>query len=187
MDHIVVDVEIQKCIGQDGLTWEDTDKFGVACAVVYEYVRDRFRIYGPQDVLALQARLHGAERITTFNGWRFDFPVIFGMRGRERPLSLEPKSNDLLRRIWIAIGLDPDSWSPKHAGWSLNTVVVGTLGKGISKIGHGADAPKWYEDGQLARLHTYCLDDVTLERDLSDFVDRHGYVINGNTDKQVYL
>ncbi len=42
---------------------------------------------------------------------------------------------------------------------------------------NGADAPKWYQAGQVQRVANYCADDVALERDLCDFIDRYGYVL----------
>jgi DEAD/DEAH box helicase domain-containing protein len=187
-DHVVLDVEIQKCIGEDGLTWEDTDKVGVSVAVLYEFNTDRFRIYGPSDVKALQARLMLATKISGFNTWAFDFPVVWGYPRRQKVECLNHSSNDILRRIWIALGVDPDNFHPKtHGGWSLNNVVAGTLHKTISKIASGEQAPIWYQQGEIWKVINYCIDDVALERDLALFVDKHGYVVNGKTNKVLYL
>ena len=189
IDHIVVDVEIQKTVNgpPDNLTWNDTDKLGVACAVVYEFRSDRFRVYGPEDVEVLKQRLLAADRVTGFNTRNFDFPVIWGLRRGDYVRELEPKSNDILREIWKALSLDPDVFSDAHNGWSLDNVVRGTLHAGVGKIGNGALAPVWFQRGEWCRLITYCLDDVTLERDLARFIDRHGYVVNGQTGHRVCL
>lgn len=185
MDHVVVDVEIQKTIEETPGGWDATDKLGVACAVVYEYRADRFRIYGPDDVKALQERLLAADRVSTYNGWKFDFPVIWALPGRARVEALRAKSNDLLRRIWSAQGLDPDQFTDAHKGWSLDLVAQGTLG--AKKIGFGGDAPKWFQAGQHARLINYCVDDVALERSLTNFIDRYGFVVNGKTGRVVRI
>ncbi len=193
-DHVVVDVEIQKTIEETPGGWNATDKLGVACACLWEYRGGRMRVYGPDDVEDLRNRLLRADRITGFNIFNFDFPVIWGipkdewLAGRtslpiEDPSTkvgmlkrgLEPRTNDLLRRIWQFQGLDPDIFVPRtHGGWSLDAVASSTLG--TSKIGNGADAPKWYQQGLLHKVINYCADDVALERDLSDFADRYGYV-----------
>lgn len=193
-DHVVVDVEIQKTIEETPGGWDATDKLGVACACLWEYRGSRMRVYGPRDVEYLQKRLLRADRITGFNIFNFDFPVIWRVqkdrwingRAQGDPMmqdgelelvkkELEPKTNDLLRRIWKFHGLDPDKFVPStHGGWSLDAVVSSTLG--ASKIGNGADAPKWYQQGLLHKVINYCADDVALERDLSDFVDQYGYV-----------
>ena len=187
IDHVVVDVEIQKTIEETPGGWDATDKLGVACAVVYEYIGQRFRIYGPNDVDALRARLHRAERISGYNIYRFDYPVIFGLPARGRVLELKDKTNDVLQRIWRALGLDDDAidFTELHKGWSLDTVMKGTFG--VGKIGYGGDAPKWFQNGEWARVANYCADDVALERDLADFVDKYGYVINGKTGQVLRL
>ena len=187
IDHVVVDVEIQKTIEETPGGWDATDKLGVACAVVYEYIGQRFRIYGPNDIETLKVRLLRAERISGYNIYRFDYPVIFGLPARGRVLELKDKTNDVLQRIWRALGLDDDAidFTELHKGWSLDTVMKGTFGTG--KIGYGGDAPKWFQNGEWARVANYCADDVALERDLADFVDKYGYVINGKTGQVLRL
>jgi DEAD/DEAH box helicase domain-containing protein len=179
IDHVVVDVEIQKTIEETPGGWDATDKLGVACACLWEYKGDRMRIYGPDDVPALRERLLKADRISGFNIYRFDFPVIWGIPGRERVLELKPKTNDILQRIWRSLGLNDEEFSKLHAGWGLDAVAKGTIGAG--KIGFGGDAPKWFQAGQWAKVANYCADDVAIERDLTDFIDRYGYVVNSKT------
>jgi DEAD/DEAH box helicase domain-containing protein len=184
-DHVVVDVEIQRTIEETPGGWDATDKLGVSVAVVYEALGDRFRIFGPNDVPALRERLLRADRISGYNIARFDFPVIWGLpRGAMLPRELHAKTDDLLLRIWEALGLPLTHFSKAHSGWKLDQVCLATLG--IGKIGNGADAPKWYQAGELHRVINYCVDDVALERDLARFVDRFGFVV-GADGRQVRL
>ena len=182
IDHVVVDVEIQKTIEETPGGWNATDLLGVAVACVWEYRNARMRVYGPEDVPALRERLLLADRITGFNILRFDFPVIWSVPKSEwhagHPVydQLLPRTDDLLRRIWQARGLDADRFGPGHQGWGLDAVAGQTLN--ARKIGHGADAPRWYQQGLIQRVVNYCSDDVALERDLGDFIDRHGYAMN---------
>lgn len=195
MDHIVVDVEIQKTIEETIGGWNATDQLGVAVACVWEYQTQRMRIYGPNDIDALRKRLTDADRISGYNIFNFDFPVIWGIEKRvwldpktfeEQTTRVEalkkvllPKTDDMLRRIWRALGIDPDRFNAKtHGGTSLDSIARVTLGKG--KIGNGADAPLWYKQGYIHKVINYCADDVALERDLTDFVERHNYVICNN-------
>ena len=188
-DHIVVDVEIQHNPEKFPERWEATDKLGVACAVVYEFQEDRFRVYGPDDVPALQDRLLRADRISSFNGWKLDSPVIWGLSRQEWSLRaqqpgspqaiLNLRIDDMLVRIWRALGLDEREFTERHQGWGLHYVALGTLGRG--KSGYGEDAPKWFQQGLWAKVVDYCLHDVALERDVVTFVDRFGYVVNGKT------
>lgn len=183
IDHIVVDVEIQKTIEETPGGWDATDKLGVAVACVWEYRSRRMKVYGPNNVEDLKNRLLAADRISGFNIWKFDFPVIFGLPGRERVQSLLPKTDDMLRRIWQANGLDPDTFSDRHKGWGLDAIAGSTLN--AFKIGHGAEAPKWYQSGDVQKVVNYCADDVALERDLTDFVEQYGYVLRDGTKLKI--
>lgn len=201
MDHVVVDVEIQKTIEETPGGWDATDKLGVAVACLWEYKTQRMRVYGPDDVPALRNRLLKADRISGYNIMNFDFPVIWGINKqrwlnwdseKEGP-SLYPhgslkselgsKCNDILRRIWIAQGFDPDKWCSGMGGAKLDDIASATIG--ASKIGNGADAPVWYQAGLVQKVANYCADDTCIERDLSDFIDKYGYVIHKG--KQLFL
>lgn len=191
IDHVVVDVEIQRTIEEVG-GWDATEKMGVAVACVWDYRTARMRVYGPEDVLALRERLLKADRISGYNIFNFDFPVIWGIAKPDWLASspkdaaakpdyaalktmLRPKTDDVLRRIWQAQGFDPDKWQPGMGGTKLDDVAGTTLGS--RKIGEGAMAPVWYQKGLVQRVCNYCADDVAIERDLTDFVDRYGYVL----------
>ena len=185
IDHVVFDVEIAKTIEEVG-GWDNTEKMGVAVACLWQYQDQRMRIYGPDDVEALQDRLLSADRVSSYNGFLFDFPVVFKIPKRDwiHPLNddilylkgmVGLKSNDILRRIWISQGFNPDRWDPKMGGTKLDDVAGATIGS--RKIGNGADAPKWYQAGLVQRVVNYCADDVAIEPDLTDFVDRYGYVL----------
>ncbi len=198
MDHVVVDVEIQKTIEETPGGQDATDKLGVAVACVWEYRTQRMRVYGPEDVELLRGRLLEADRISGFNIFNFDFPVIWGIGKRDwigagleaqanvmsaesAPIirlrhSVQSKTDDMLRRIWQAKGLDPDNFSPRtHGGVGLDAIASATLG--ACKIGYGGDAPLWFQQGRIQAVVNYCADDVALERDLTDFVERYGYVL----------
>jgi len=200
MDHVVVDVEIQKCIEDLPRGWDQTEDMGVAVACLWEYQTQRMRVYGPDDMLALRERLLKADRISGYNIFNFDYPVVWGINKSdwlklpsiclEMPAStpslksvLAKKTNDLLRRIWQAQGFDPDKWQSGMGGIKLDDIAGATIG--ARKIGNGADAPKWFQAGQIQKVVNYCADDVAIERDLTDFVDRYGFVIHKS--KQLFL
>ena len=185
MDHIVVDVEIIK----DPLTvpngWRATDQLGVSVAVTYGFGSDRFRVYGPNDLDSLRERVLRADRVTTFNGWNFDFPVIWGVSAdgwwkdmaSRNPAAhrLFETSDDLLRRAWISQGLNPDEFiATTHGGFGLENFGRGTLNRG--KIGKGDKIPQMFADGNWAGVVTYCIDDVALTRDLVRIADRDGAI-----------
>lgn len=176
LDHIVLDVEIQKNIDQCSRGWDSTDEMGVGVAVVYEYIGNRFKIYGPDDIEKLKERLMKADKISGFNIWKFDYQVIWGVPGNTRIEELRSKTNDILVNIWHNLGLRTDIFTGAHKGWSLDNVVKGTLGR--SKSGNGADAPGWFQQGLHHKLIDYCLEDVALERDLATHIEEYKFVLH---------
>ena len=192
MDHVVFDIEIQKTIEETPGGWDATDKLGVAVACLWECQTQRMRVYGPEDVEALRERLLKADRISGYNIVNFDYPVVWGKSKQvwlgDEPRNqirceLLPKTNDILRRIWQAQGFNPDEWQKGMGGTKLDDIAGATLG--VRKIGNGADAPKWYQAGQIQKVVNYCCDDVAIERDLAEFVNRYGFVIHNG--KQLFL
>lgn len=190
-DIIVLDVEIKREIGGE-ITWDDTDKVGVAVCVVYEFRTDRFRIYGDSEteLVALRERVMAADEICGFNIVNFDLPVIFGQK---KPAWLKStdalkkscllRSNDILRRIWLGRFLNPDTFNPMtHGRAKLDDVVKRTL-QSPGKLANGEQAPKWYGQGLWGPMVNYCVDDVTLERDLVVFAEKYGYIIDYNGSK----
>jgi len=195
-DHVVVDVEIQEEVEETEGGWNATDKLGVGVAVLWEDKTQNFRVYGPDDEQRLRDRLLSATRISGFNTFNFDFPVIWRVErvawtiaatSRQSkdwneqisPLkaALEARSNDILRRIWIAKSLDPDDFNmASHGGYSLDSVAGTTIGR--RKTGHGADAPRLFKEKRWCELIEYCVADVAIERDLVAFVDRYGYIVS---------
>lgn len=186
IDHVVVDVEIQKTIEETPGGWDATDQLGVSVACVWECRTQRMRVYGPDDVDMLRTRLFKADRISGFNILNFDFPVIWSIAKPEWSAEdsdagglkriLLAKTDDMLRRIWLAKGLDPDRFNKNtHGGVGLDAIAGATLG--AKKIGYGGDASVWYQAGLIQKVVNYCADDVALERDLTDFVEKYGYVL----------
>lgn len=177
IDHVCFDTESQFLADEVG-GWGNVHKMKLSCAVLYEYKSDRFRIYGPEDLEALRHRLLRADRITGYNSEKFDFPLVFELPNRQMPKELIGKSDDLLRRICIARNTNPDY---AHKGWGLNSVCVGTIGRG--KIDSGTHAPALFKEGKMGQLINYCADDTALTRDLVAFIDKYGYAMNEKYDR----
>jgi DEAD/DEAH box helicase domain-containing protein len=184
IDQVTFDLEIIEDPTVVG--WDATDRLGVSCGVCYCERHDSFYVYGPNDVERLRQRILNADEVQSFNGVGFDYPVLFGVPRKEWDAhelraKLLPKSNDLLRRVWTALGFNPDVNGPKQPGWKLGLIAQATLNR--SKLGDGAEAPKWFKAGDWPRGVTYCISDVALTRDLCRFADRYGFVRGGNGDK----
>jgi len=124
---------------------------GMACAAVYDSKGSRPYLYDRAGIHKLCEHLESADCVLTWNGKSFDLPIIEAIAGRQLALK---EHLDLL--VAIAGG--------RMKGWGLGVTAERTLGK--AKSGDGAFAPTLFKEGRIADLHTYCLGDVYLTRDL---------------------
>lgn len=178
MDTVVWDLEIARTVEEAG-GWDATDRMGIAYAALYEYRTNRMRVYGAQDLDELKKRLEDADKITSFNGVNFDARVLYGFSKAKEVDWLIPKSNDLLLRIWQALG------NVRQKGFGLDPVAAATLG--VRKTGNGAEAPKWFQAGLHAKVIDYCIADVMITKQLSEFIDNYSYIINPNTGEKLAI
>src|SRR3989344_1221809 len=57
---------------------------------------------------------------------------------------------------------------------SLDSIAQATLG--TQKSGHGLDAIRYFREGNMEKLKSYCLDDVRITRDIFEYGKKHGNV-----------
>ncbi len=168
---IIIDVEIEKGIlgrGEvpiEGIEycngWRDFANMGVSVACTYDTDTHLSRAFFKEELLQLQEHCDG--KITAgFNTKRFDLPLL-----KAHGVEIDSSNHfDMLERIWITLGLDPDAFYFKtHGGWSLDNITQATFG--IGKSGSGAMAPVWWQQGKRGQVVDYCLRDVWLEAKLA--------------------
>jgi hypothetical protein len=146
---------------------------GISALVVLDSLYDYPNFYDDHCLSALADHLESADVVCSYNGKRFDVPIVEGLLGRSLAL---PRHIDLLDLIWSALNL---THCP-HRGNSLAEVSQRTLGQ--TKNGTGELAPTLSDAGRFAELFTYCLCDVDLTRRLFDYARREGGVIGPNGD-----
>ncbi len=168
---LVVDIESQKLFSDVG-SRDNTHLLGTACACVYDYEADRYRTYDHTELDELRRSLESADQIVWFAGDRFDAPVIYNLANSQMPKVLVGKTRDLYRIICVAAGRNPNYG---NRGYGLGAICEATLGRG--KTDDGKLAPEMWRTAQWGRLFRYCLDDVSLCRDLNNHMLREGYVI----------
>ena len=57
---------------------------------------------------------------------------------------------------------------------SLDMVAAGTLG--TSKIGDGLAAVRWWQQGEIEKIRTYCQEDVRLTKELYEYALAHQHL-----------
>ena len=192
MDHIVLDVEVSTDIERLPNAWDDTHLMEIAVAAVLDTNTGRFRLYDndQRSQRALRERIQKADRITTYNGWSFDFPVIMGferkgwLSGRMASREVQRRSDALFTRIQSAAE-ELDEFRPRKGQLDLGSVCELNLGE--KKTGHGSEVTGLVGRGRFAEVASYCMDDVWLTKELSDHIDRTGRVAIKNKRSTLVL
>ncbi len=156
-DIIVLDLETQKSFEEVGGR-DHFHKLLVSVVGIYSYENDRFMTYTEPELLHLFPVLEEARLIIGFNIKRFDYKVLEPYH--HRPLTQLP-TLDILEEVVKTLG---------HR-LRLETLARATLGRG--KIGTGLDAIRYFQQGQVDKLKTYCLEDVKVTRDLYEYGKLH--------------
>jgi hypothetical protein len=170
-DIIVLDLEILRPIEKQS-DWDNTHLIDISCCVLYSYLENRYHVYGINDLEYLRMRILSADLVVSYNGNKFDLPVIYKLPNRRSPEGI--KSYDILAEIWKSRGLDPTIFTPSHAGYSLDNVSRGTLNR--SKSGTGTKAPLLWQEGEYCRVIDYCINDVALTKEVFDYIIQFGCV-----------
>lgn len=156
-DTIVLDLETQKSFEEVG----GRDHLGrllVSVVGIYSYDKNQFITYNEQEVFHLFPVLEEAKLIIGFNIKRFDYKV------------LEPYHHQALGHLPT---LDILEEAVKVLGHRLRleTLAQATLGRG--KAGTGLDAIRYFRQGEVEKLKSYCLEDVRVTRDLYEYGKLH--------------
>ncbi|HEX2485028.1 MAG TPA: DEAD/DEAH box helicase [Myxococcota bacterium] len=149
-DVVFFDLETQRAALEVG-GWHNAHLMRVAVAVLYEARAERFLRFREADVEALLARLRAADLVVGFNVRRFDYCVLRGYTDAD--LDALP-TFDLLDEIHARLGF---RLSLSHLGEE-------TLAR--PKTADGLQALRWWREGRVEEIETYCRADVALLRDL---------------------
>lgn len=160
-DEIYLDIETQRLSYEVPGGWSNIEAFRVSIAVTWDPEND-FRVWTESQVVDLIAELRKFARIVTYNGDRFDIRVLAGY---EKVSDLRPRFFDVLAQIRDVTGRLV----------SLDHVCSYTLG--AKKSGDGIAAVRWWREGKVEKVATYCRHDVELLMRLVAFARENGYVV----------
>lgn len=166
------DLEIRE--DPDIIGWDECVKRGgISIACLLDEFRSVPRFFDDKTLADGAVWLENAAVLVTFNGTRFDLPLVENHLGR----SLTLKSHiDLFLLVKQALSRAGKGWR----GHGLDALCRNSLGEG--KIGSGAQAPRLAAEGRWAELVSYCLSDVLLTQKLCTFIRWNGYVIDKDGD-----
>lgn len=174
----VFDAEIKKRIEDCTNGWKSHDEMGISVLVIFDYLTMRYRIFDDHNKDEALDILNNYDLVVGFNTVGFDWKLLRATWPYEK--SRTSKDYDILRQIWIAQGLDPDHFDMRtHGGFKLDDVAADTIG--MRKTANGALAPVMFQQGKIAELTDYCVEDVRIEKTLFEFAATYGYVVrNGH-------
>ncbi|MBM9616461.1 DEAD/DEAH box helicase [Desulfobulbus rhabdoformis] len=160
----VFDIETQKSAAEVG-GWNKAEKMLVSVAVVYDAMLDDYLVFREGEVGELIQHLQSLELVVGFNNKRFDNQVLNGYG--EHGLATHP-TVDILEVVKNQLGYR----------LSLNNLAENTLG--VQKSADGLMALKWYRQGRIDKIITYCTKDVEVTRDLFLFGLENRYLLFKN-------
>lgn len=155
---VVYDIETQRAFDEVGGR-EHFTKLGISLLGAFDYASGEFATYEEGELVRFEERLRRRPLLVGFNSRRFDTPILQVHLGLD--LKRLPQL-DLMEEMVKALG---------HRV-SLESVASATLGEG--KTGSGLDAIRYYREGRMEELKSYCLEDVRITRDLFEYGARHG-------------
>ena len=160
MNDIFFDLETQKSIQEVGGR-ENIKLLRVSVAVTFSTTANAFKSYTEKDVPALIADLKAADRVIGFNLKQFDYTVLkYYSAERLNDLPTLDLMEDLYNKLGFRIGLD--------------ALAEATLG--AKKSADGLLAIRWFREGKLDQLISYCRDDVEITKRLFEAGRDHGFV-----------
>jgi DEAD/DEAH box helicase domain-containing protein len=105
--------------------------------------------------------LEDTDMLVGYNSDHFDIPLL----DKYYPGDLTAiKSLDLMKEIQEVLG----------RRLRLDDVASATLG--VKKSGHGLDAIRWWQSGDIDKIRKYCQKDVEITKRLFDHILEHGSI-----------
>lgn len=154
--------------------WTDYAGMRLACAVVYDQFRQEYSLFDENDIESLRAKLTKTDCIVGHNILKFDNNLL-----AEYEIKIpKEKCFDTLLEIAKAAGTPND-----FSGLGLEAICQANFQ--TAKSGNGADAPKWFQQGNFGRLFNYCQADVRLTKMILDRILETGHIINPRTGKWI--
>jgi hypothetical protein len=155
---VVYDLEIKNPIDGKHITWNDHHLMGISVGVAFHYLTGELHVFMDDNLEELPKLLNQADIVSGFNILGFDNKLINATCATKYE---GHNSYDMLLESRLAAGWKPNLPFPK--GMRLDDHLEATFGKAMKKTEDGADAPKFWLEGHLGKLVSYCIADVRRE------------------------
>lgn len=159
MRYVVFDLETQSTFGEKGSSNPANLEISVGCA--YDSKSDTYTAASVDEIEKLWPIIEKAEVLVGYNSNHFDIPLL----NKYFPGELtQIKSVDLLEDIKESLG----------RRLRLDSVAEATLG--IKKSADGLQAIKWWNEGRIDDIKSYCTQDVRVTKELFEFALKNNKV-----------
>ncbi len=163
------DIETQRLADEVG-GWGNVHLMRLAVAVIYSLSTDSFEIFTEEQTEGLIERIREFDLVVGFNIKQFDYRVLGAYTSID--FSGIP-SFDILEDIHQRLGFR----------LSLSHLAEHTLGR--SKTADGIQAVRWFREGNLEAVVSYCRDDVVITKELFEFGLRQGHLLYQTRERRV--
>ncbi len=187
---VVYDLEIKNCIqGKNEERdsnyeycngWTDYKGMGISSLVAYDFNARRYRIFGDENKKEFDELVDNSKFVVGFNSNKFDNKVVQACWGIN---ILQERSFDIMKEI-IKTVFDTENTNAHHKGFGLNATVKANFNN-VGKSGHGANAPRLYQDGKLMELVDYNLEDVRITKMLFLQILNFGFIIDPRDNNNI--
>jgi len=172
MDKVVIDIETKNTFSDVGGK-QFLNKLDVSFVGVYSYSKDAYFSFFENQMKELDDFLRQAGLVIGFSINRFDVPIL--NKYLTFDLFSVPRV-DILDEIEMKIGR------------RISLDILAHTNVGFGKTSHGLEAVRFYREGLLKELESYCLNDVKVTKEVYDLARRQKYLlvpdrITGNNEK----
>jgi len=149
---ITFDIETQNTFEDVGSN--DPKDLDISLVCIHNSETDSYDTFMYDDLDRLWPILEKTDMLIGYNSDHFDIPLL----NKYCPNDLTMiKSLDILKEIKNSTG----------RRFKLDSIAEATLG--INKSGHGLDAIKWWNSGEIDKIKRYCLDDVKITKEVYEY------------------
>ena len=156
MRRITLDIETTSTV-----SFIDPTTLELALIGIHDSETDSFASFTRDELPKLWPILERADLLVGYNSDHFDIPILNKYYSGDLTTI---RSIDLLAEIKSVLG----------RRLKLDSVAKATLGRG--KTGSGLDAVKWWQEGKIEKVRTYCLEDVRVTKDVYEYALKNGRV-----------
>lgn len=176
---VVFDLEIKKPVKECSKGWASLDEMGISVGCAYDYRESRYRVFLDDNIQGLVDRLNEpGTLVVAFNHIRFDNELL-----RKSGFALKP-DEELNNYDMLLVSREGARVQPMTPGFKLDDHL-----KAIGlpqKTGLGANAPLLFKAGKMGELIDYCMNDVTQEKTLFEWMSYTGLLACAHNNRNFF-